>query len=94
MVDGDGHYNRDDISPAQAVKRTLPRNFGSPNHAIEAIFKGWMAFRRSQAIWRLNPSMPEGDVTPSGTIRARPAERLSKHWPYLTVGVTSPQDPI
>ncbi len=38
--------------------------------------------------------MPEGDVTPHGNIRAGPAERLSKHWPYMTVSASLPWDPV
>ena len=34
------------------------------------------------------------DVTPSGCIHARPAERLSKHRLYHMVGVSLPQDPV
>ncbi len=36
--------------------------------------------------------MPEGDVTPDRCIRARPAERLSKHRPFFTVSATLPRD--
>ncbi len=38
--------------------------------------------------------MPGEDVTPSGRIRARPAERFSKHRPFHTVGAFLPQDPV
>ncbi len=37
--------------------------------------------------------MPEGDVTPDGCIRARPAERISRHRPFFTVSATLPRDP-
>ncbi len=38
--------------------------------------------------------MPDVDVTPAGCIRARPAEHLSKHRPFLTVGAFLPQNPV
>ncbi len=37
--------------------------------------------------------MPEGNVTPDECIRARPAERLSKHRPFFTISASLPQDP-
>ncbi len=37
--------------------------------------------------------MPEGDATPDDCMRARPAERLSKHRPFFTVSATLPRDP-
>ncbi len=37
--------------------------------------------------------MSEGDITPEGCIRARPAERISKHRPFFTVSATLPRDP-
>ncbi len=94
VVDGDGNYNSSDITLVQAARRVLPRYFDSSNPAVEAIFKGWMAYRKSKLMWRPNPAMPEGDVTPAGCICARPAERLSKHWPFLRVGASLPWDPM
>ncbi len=38
--------------------------------------------------------MPDVDVTPAGCIRMRPAERLSKHRPFLMVGASLPQNPV
>ncbi len=38
--------------------------------------------------------MPGEDITSPGCIRARPAERLSKHRPYHTVGASLPWDPV
>lgn len=89
VVDGDGLYNTE-LGPT--VKKVLPRGFGGPSPAVKAIFKGWMAFRKSQAMYRPNPPMPEGDVTPPGAIHARPAERVSKHRPYMTVGASLTRD--
>ncbi len=94
VVDGVGNYNSSNISPAQAARRVLPRNFGNSNPAIEAIFKGWTAYRKSKLMWRPNPAMPGEDVTPLGCIHARPAERLTKHRPFHTVGASLPLDPI
>ena len=94
VVDGDGNYNSSDNTPAQAASRVLPRFFGSSNPAVEAIFKGWTAYRKSNVMWRPNQAMPDGDVTPDGCIHARPAERLSKHRPFLTVGASLPRDPV
>ncbi len=46
VLDGDGHYSDDDLSPTLAAKKTLSRGFGGPNLAVEAIFKGWTAHRQ------------------------------------------------
>ncbi len=94
VVDGDGNYNDSVKTPTQAARQVLPRFFGNSNPAIEAIFKGWKAYRKSKIMWRLNPAMPDGDVTPDGCVHARPAERLSKHRLFLTVGATLPRDPV
>ncbi len=93
VVDGDGNYLGSDKTPTQAARQVLPRFFGNANPAVEAIFKGWMAYRTSKVMWRPNPAMPEGDVTPNGCIRARPVERISRHRPFFTVSATLPRDP-
>ncbi len=93
VVDGNGNYLCSDKTPTQAARQVLPRFFASTNPAVEAIFKGWMAYRNSKVMWRPNPAMLEGDVTPDGCIRARPAERISKHRPFFTVSATLPRDP-
>ena len=93
VVDGDGNYLCSDKTPTHAARQVLPRFFGSSNPAVEAIFKGWEAYRSSKIMWRPNPAMPEGDVTPDDCICARPAERLSKHRPFFTVSATLPRDP-
>ena len=93
-MDGDGNYNSSDISPVQAARRVLPRSFGNTSPAVEAIFKGWTAYRQSKMMWRPNPAMPAVDVTPAGCIRARPVECLSKHRPFLTIGASLPRDPV
>ncbi len=90
IVDGDGNYLGSDKTLIQAARQVLPMFFGSSNPAVEAIFKGWTAYRSSKVMWRPNPAMPEGDVTPDGCICARPAERLSKHRPLFTVSATLP----
>ncbi len=93
VVDGDGNYLDSDKTPTQAARQVLLRFFGSSNPAVEAIFKGWTAYRSSKVTWRPNPTMPEGDVTPDGCIRARPAEHLSQHRPFFTISATMPRDP-
>ncbi len=93
VVDGDGNYLCANKTRTHAARQVLPRFFGNSNPAVEAIFKGWEAYRTSKLMWRPNPAMPEGDVTPDGCIRARPAERISKHRPFFTVGATLPRDP-
>ncbi len=94
VVDGDRNYNDSDKTPTQAAGQVLPRFFGNFNPVVEAIFKGWMAYRKSKVMWRPNPAMPDGDVIPDDCICARPAERPSKHRPFLTVGATLPRDPM
>ncbi len=94
VVDGDGNYNDSDKTPTQAARQVLPRFFGNANPAVEAIFKGLKAYRKSKIMWRPNPAMLEGDVTPDECIRFRPAECISKHRPFLTVGATLPRDPV
>ncbi len=80
VVDGDGNYLCSDKTPTHAARQVLPRFFGGSN-------------RSSKIMWRPNPAMPEGDVTPDGCIHARPAEHLSKHRPFFTVSATLPWDP-
>ncbi len=92
-MDGDGNYLGSDKTPTQAARQVLPRFFGNANPAVEAIFKGWMAYRTSKVMWMPNPAMLEGDVTPNGCIRTRPAERISRHRPFFTVSATLPRDP-
>ncbi len=94
VVDGNSNYNSSDVGSAQAAKKVLPQNFSGPNPAIEAIFKGWTAFHQNKTMWRPNPAMPGEDDTPSGCICTRPAEHLSKHRPYHTVGASLPRDPM
>ena len=48
VVDGDGNYLSSNKAPTQAARQVLPRFFGSSNPAVEAIFKGWMAYRNSK----------------------------------------------
>ncbi len=93
-MDGNGNFISSDKTPTQAAWQVLPRFFGSSNPAVEAIFKGWTAYRKSKIMWRPNPVMPEGDVTPDECIRAHPAERLSVHRPFLMVGATLPRNPV
>ncbi len=94
LVDGDGNYLGSDKNPTQAARQVLPRLFGSSNPDVEAIFKGWEAYRKSKIMWRPNPVMPEGDVTPDECTRARPEERLSKHRPFFTISATLPRNPV
>ncbi len=94
VVDGDGNFIGSDKTPTQAARQVLPRFFGSSNPAMEAIFKGWEAYRSSKVMWKPNPAMPGGDVTPKDCIRARPVERLSKHRPFFTVSASLPRDPV
>ena len=93
VVDGDGNYLGSDKTPIQSARQVLPRFFGSANPAVEAIFKGWTAYRNSKVMWRPNPAMPEGDVTPDECIRAPRVKRMSKHRPFFTVSATLPRDP-
>ncbi len=52
VVDGDGNYLGSDKTLTQAARQVLPRFFGSSNPAVEAIFKGWEAYRSSKVMWR------------------------------------------
>ncbi len=92
-MDGDGNYLGSDKTPIQAARQVLPWFFGSANLAVEAIFKGWTDHRNSKVMWRPNPAMPEGDVTPDECIRAPRVKRMSKHRPFFTVSATLPRDP-
>ncbi len=94
VVDGNGNFQGSDKAPTQAARQVLPRFFGSSNPAVEAIFKGWTAYHKSKLMWRPNPAMPEGDVTPDGCIQARPAECLRKHRPFFTIGASLPRNPM
>ncbi len=49
VVDGDRIFNAN-LGLSKAVKKVLPRGFGGVSPAVEALFKGWMAFCKSQAM--------------------------------------------
>ncbi len=60
------------MSLETAAKRLLPRNYGDRySIAILEQLKAWEAFRTLNIGRSENPSMPKGDVTPSGCPRAK-----------------------
>ncbi len=63
---------QENISLETAAKQLLPRNYGDRySIAVLEQLKAWEAFRMLNIGRRENPSMPRGDVTPSGCPRAK-----------------------
>ncbi len=63
---------QENMSLETAAKRLLPRNYGD-RYSISVLeqLKAWKAFWMLNIGRRKNPSMPKGDVTPSGCTRAK-----------------------
>ncbi len=58
------------MSLETAAKRLLPRNYGDRySIAVLEQLKAWEAFWMLNIVRQENPSMPKGDVTPSGCPR-------------------------
>ncbi len=53
----------------------------------------WDSFRTSKVMWRPNPEMPRGDVTPEGCLRTLMVAQLSEHRPVHSVPLTRPLNP-
>ncbi len=89
MIDGSGNLNSK-ISVPKAAKMVQPLHFEGPNVAVEALFNTWDSFQRSKMMWRPNPEMPLGDVTPEGCRRTLTVAQLSEQRPVKSVPPTKP----
>ena len=65
VIDGSGNLNSK-ITMPKAARMVQPPHFEGPNVAVETLFGIWDSFRTSKVMWRPNPEMPCGDVTPIG----------------------------
>ncbi len=62
--------NKMKIMPYAAARTLYPRWWGPDRcEAVHDLLKCWHAFHRSRVGQRLNPPMPQGDVTPEGCDR-------------------------
>ncbi len=92
VIDGSGKLNNK-LTVAKAARMMQPPHFGSSNTAVESLFSIWDSFRTSKVMWRPNPEMPRGDVTPEGCRRTLTVAQLSEHRPVNSVPPTRLLDP-
>ncbi len=92
VIDGPGNLNSK-ITMARAARLVQPPNFDGPNVAVESLFGMWDSFRTSKVMWRPNPEMPRGDVTPEGCRRTLTVAQLWEHRPVDSVPPTRPLHP-
>ncbi len=76
VIDGSGNLNLK-IPVPKAARMVQPPHFEGPNVAVEALFGIWDSFRTSTMMWRPNPEMSRGDVTPEGCIWTLTVKQLS-----------------
>ncbi len=89
VIDGSGNLNLK-ITVPRAARMVQPPHFEGPNVAVEALFNTWDSFRASKVMWRPNPEMPWGDVTPEGCRRTLTVAQLSEHRPVKSVPPSQP----
>ncbi len=89
VIDGSGNLNSK-ITVARAARLVQPPNFEGSNIAVESLFGMWDSFRKSKVMWRPNPEMPRGDVTPEGCHRTLMVAQLRDHRPVESVPPTQP----
>ena len=92
VIDGSGNLNSK-ITMPKAARMVQPPHFDGPNVAVETLFGIWDSFRTSKTMWRPNPEMPHGDVTPKGCRRTLTVAQLKEHRPVKSVPPTRPLDP-
>ncbi len=92
MIDGSGNLNPK-ITMSRAARMVQPSHFDGPNVAVETLFGIWDSFRTSKTMWRPNPEMPCGDVTPEGCLRTLTVAQLQEHRPVKSVPPTRPLNP-
>ncbi len=89
VIDGSGNLNSK-LTVSRATRLVQPPNFEGPNIAVESLFGMWDSFRKSKVMWRPNPEMPRGDVTPEGCRRTLTVAQLWEHRPVESVPPTQP----
>ncbi len=92
VIDGLGNLHSK-ISVSKATHMVQPPHFEGPNVAVETLFGMWDSFRTSKTMWRPNPEMPRGDVTPDCCLRALTVAQLNEQRPVKSVPPTRPLDP-
>ncbi len=92
VIDGSGNLNSK-ITVSRAARMVQPPHFEGPNVAVEALFGTWDSFRTSKVMWRPNPEMPHGDVTPEGCRQTVTVAQLQEHRPVKSVPPSRPLDP-
>ncbi len=81
------------ISVSKATRMVQPPHFDGPNVAVEALFVMWDSFSTSKMMWRPNPEMSRGDVTPNGCLRTLTVEQLNEQRPVHSVLLKRPLNP-
>ncbi len=89
VISGSGNLNSK-LTVPRAARMVQPPNSDGPNVAVESLFGMWDSFRQSKVMWRPNPKMPRGDVTPEGCRRTLMAAQLREHQPVKSVPPTQP----
>ncbi len=92
VIKGSGNLNSKLSVPRAARMVQLP-HFEGPNVAVESLFGMWDSFRNSKVMWRPNPEMPRGDVTPKGCRRTLTVAQLRGHRPVKSVPPSRPLNP-
>ena len=92
VIDGSGNLNLK-ITVPKVAHMVQPPHFEGPNVAVETLFGIWDSFRTSKTVWRPNPEMPRGDVTPKGCIRTLMVKQLNDPRPVKSVPPTRPLNP-
>ncbi len=91
-INGSGNLNSK-ITVSRADRMVQPPHFEGPNVAVETLFGMWDFFHTSKVMWRPNPEMPRGDVTPEGCRRTLTVAQLQEHRPVKSVPPSRPLDP-
>ncbi len=89
VIDGSGNLNSK-LTVPRAARMVQPPHFEGPNVAVESLFGMWDSFCKSKMMWRSNPEMPCGDVTPEGCRRTLTVAQLREHRPVESVPPTRP----
>ncbi len=92
VIDRSGNLNSK-LTVPRATRMVQPPHFEGPNVAVEALFNMWNSFRASKVMWRPNPEMPRGNVTPEGCHRTLTVAQLSDHRPVKSVPPSRPLHP-
>ena len=98
VFNDDGSLREDDarrVTPYTAARTLFPRGWGGDrSESVYSLLKCWHSYRVARVGQRLNPPMPQGDVTPEGCDRPAPPPRpkasASSQWLQGPVTTTGP----